>query len=154
MDYGGEIWGIYDWEELERTHLFACKHILNVNMNTAADAIYAETGRTPLVAKRHVAAIKFVIRLNTLSSDKLSRKAYKLLVFDSANGHYNWISLMTELFRRYKIEVSGSNFIIKKKIKSYFEESLKKKLTTAISEQKKLRTYSSFKTVLKFEPYL
>ena len=45
-------------------------------------------------------------------------------------------------------------FIIKKKIKSYFEESLKKKLTTAISEQKKLRTYSSFKTVLKFEPYL
>ena len=59
LDYGGEIWGIYDWEELERTHLFACKHILNVNMNTATDAIYVETGRTPLVAKRHVAAIKF-----------------------------------------------------------------------------------------------
>ena len=51
LDYGGEIWGIYDWEELERTHLFACKHILNVNMNTATDAIYAETGHTPLVAK-------------------------------------------------------------------------------------------------------
>ena len=61
---------------------------------------------------------------------------------------------MTELFGRYKIEVNDSNFIIKKKIKSYFEESLKKKLTTAISEQKKLRTYSSFKTVPKFEPYL
>ena len=53
-DYGGEIWGIYDLEELERPHLFACNHILNVNMNTATDA---ETGRTPLVAKRHVAAI-------------------------------------------------------------------------------------------------
>ena len=32
LDYGGEIRGIYDWEELERTHLFACKHILNVNI--------------------------------------------------------------------------------------------------------------------------
>ena len=123
-------------------------------MNTATDAIYAETGRTPLVAKRHVAAVKFAIRLSTLSSDKLSRKASSMLVFDDAKGHYNWITLMTELFGRYKIEVNNSNFIIKKKIKSYFEESLKKKLTTAISEQKKLRTYSSFKTVLKFEPYL
>ena len=87
-------------------------------MNTATDAIYAETGRTPLVAKRHVAAIKFAIRLSTLSSDKLSRKAYNMLVFEDANGHYNWISLMTELSRRYKIEVNDSNFIIKKKIKS------------------------------------
>ena len=77
-----------------------------------------------------------------------------MLVFDDTKGHYNWISLMTELFRRSKTEVNDSNFIIKKTIKSYFEESLKKKLTTAISEQKKLRTYSSFKTVLKFEPYL
>ena len=74
LDYGGEIWGIYDWEKLERTHLFACKHILNVNMNTATDAIYAETGRTPPVAKRHVATIKFAIRLSRLNSDKLTEK--------------------------------------------------------------------------------
>ena len=74
LDYGGEIWGIYDWEELERTHLFACKHILNANMNTATNAIYAETGRTPLVAKRHVAAIKFAIRLSRFSSDERSKK--------------------------------------------------------------------------------
>ena len=74
LDYGGEIWGIYDREELERTHLFACKHILNVNMNTATDAIYVETGRTPLVAKCHLAAIKFAIRLSRLRSDKLSKR--------------------------------------------------------------------------------
>ena len=77
-----------------------------------------------------------------------------MLVFNDAKGHYNWITLTTELLRRYKIEVNDSNFIIKKKIKSYFEESMKKKSTTAISKRKKLRTYSSFKTVLKFEPYL
>ena len=87
---------------------------------------------TPLVAKRHVAAIKFAIQLNTLSSGKLSGKAYNMFAFDDAKGHYNWISLMTELFKRYKIEVSDSNFIIKKKVKSYFEESLKKKLTTVV----------------------
>ena len=117
---------------------------------------HLETVCTPLVAKRHVAAVKFATRLSTLGSDKLSRKAYNMLVFDDAKGHYNWISLMTELFGRHKIEGNDSNFIIMKKIKSYFEESLqkKKKSTTAISEQKKLRTYSSSKTVLKFEPYL
>ena len=82
------------------------KLILNVNMNTATEAIYAETGRTHLVAKPHVAAIKFAIRLSRLNSDKLSRKAYNMLVFDDAKGHYNWISLTTELLRRYKTEVN------------------------------------------------
>ena len=33
-------------------------------------------------------------------SDKLSREAYNMLVFDDAKGHYNWISLMTELFQK------------------------------------------------------
>ena len=78
LDYGGEIWRIYDWEGLEKTDLFACKHILNVNMNTATDAIYAETGCTPLVAKRQAAAAKFSFRLSTLSSDRLSRKVNKV----------------------------------------------------------------------------
>ena len=116
LDYGGEIWGIYDWEDIERTHLFACKHILNVNMYTATDAIYAETGCTPLVAKRHVAAIKFAIRLSTLSSDTLSRKACNMLVFEDAKGHYNWISLMTELFRRYKTEVNDLILSLRKRL--------------------------------------
>ena len=86
LDCGEEIWGIYDWEELERTHLFSCKYILNVNMNTATDAIYAETGRTPLVAKRHVAAIKFAIRLSMLNSDKLSKKRMTCLFFMMLRG--------------------------------------------------------------------
>ena len=39
-----------------------------------------------------------------------------MLIFDDAKGHYNWISLMTELFGRYKIEVNDPNFMIKKNI--------------------------------------
>ena len=34
----------------------------------------------------------------------------------SLKGHYMWISLMTELFKRCKIEVDVPNFIIKKEI--------------------------------------
>ena len=86
LDYGGKMWGIYAWEKLERTHLFACKHILNVNMNTATDAKYAETGRTPLVAKRHVAAIKFATQLNTLTGDKLSGKGITCLILTMLRG--------------------------------------------------------------------
>ena len=54
LDYGGEIWGIRDWEELERIHLLACKHIINANTNTTTDAIYAELARNPLIASRHI----------------------------------------------------------------------------------------------------
>ena len=77
---------IFDGEELDRTHLFACQHILNVNLNTATGAIYAETERIPLVAKRCTAAVKFAIRWSTLSSDKFSRKAYNILVLTMLTG--------------------------------------------------------------------
>ena len=63
LGYGGEVWGLKDWEELERIHLLACNHILNVNTNVTTDVIYAELARNPL-----------------LKCDKLSKKAYNLLV--------------------------------------------------------------------------
>ena len=62
LGYGGEIWGLRDWEELERIHLLACKHILNVNTNTTTDAIYAELARNLLIASRHISSIKFALR--------------------------------------------------------------------------------------------
>ena len=54
LGYGGQIWGLRDWEELERIHLLAWKHILNVKTNTTIDAIYAELARNPLIASRHM----------------------------------------------------------------------------------------------------
>ena len=72
--YGGEIWGLRDWEELERIRLLAFKHILNVNTNTTTDAVYAELARNPLIASRHKSSIKFALRLASLKCDKLSKK--------------------------------------------------------------------------------
>ena len=52
------------------------------------------------------------------------------------------------------IDLTKSSDIIKSKYKTFFESSLKNSLNECISEQKKLRTYAQFKSVLKLEPYL
>ena len=121
---GGEIWGLRDWEELERIHLLACKHILNVNMNTTTDAIFAELARNPLIASRHISLIKFALRLANLKRDKLSKKAYNFLAFDNAEGHYNWVSQVTELMSKYGIEMDNSDTRIKNKVNYHFSQTL------------------------------
>ena len=154
LGYGGEIWGLRDWEELEKIHLLACKHILNVNTNTTTDAIYAELARNPLIASRHISSIKFALRLANLKCDKLSKKAYNLLTFDDAKSHYNRVSQVTELMSKYGIEMDDSDTRIKNKVNYHFSQALMSKIGKALLDQRKLRTSSRFKTVFKFEPYL
>ena len=42
LNYGAEIWGNVEWEELEKIHLSACKYILGVSVSTPTDGVYAE----------------------------------------------------------------------------------------------------------------
>ena len=70
-------------------------------MNTATDAIYTETRRTPLVVTGHAAAVKFAIPLSTSSSDKLSRKAYDMLVFDNAKARGTIIRLVLSMAKLF-----------------------------------------------------
>ena len=48
LSYGCEVWGNYDWAEIERLHLWFCKFALGVKTSTPTDGIYAELGRCPL----------------------------------------------------------------------------------------------------------
>ena len=154
LGYGGEIWDLRDWEELERIQLLACKHMLIVNTNTTTDAIYAKFARNPLLASRHISSIKFALRSANLKCEKLSKKSYNLLVLDDARGHYNWVSQVFQLMSKYGIEMDDSDTRIKNKVNYHFSQTLMSKTSKTLLDQRKLQTYSRFKTVFRFEPYL
>ena len=74
---------------------------------------------------------------------------------DDAKGHHNWFSQTTNLVKENNIEIDkDSHFTIRKKVKANYETGLINALKNCITEQKILRTYAEFKTVIKFENYL
>ena len=48
LTYGSEIWGIYEFKEVEKINMKFCKYILGVKKQTPNCAIYGELGRYPL----------------------------------------------------------------------------------------------------------
>ena len=73
VEYGSEVWGFRDWDELETLHLQACKYALGVRSTTTSAAVYSELGRRPLITGRLI-AFKYANRLKTLSCDRYAKK--------------------------------------------------------------------------------
>ena len=48
LTYGSEVWGIYDFKEVDKLHIKLCKHILGVKPQTPTNAVLGELGRFPL----------------------------------------------------------------------------------------------------------
>ena len=131
----------------------ACKFILGVPKQPS-NAIYAELGRYPSETHRKISMIKYIKRFENFPEERLARKALKQLMVDDAKGHYNWFSQTTNLLKENNIEIDkDSHFTIRKKVKANYETGLINALKNCITEQKKLRTYAEFKTVIKFGNY-
>ena len=155
LNYAADVWGGNEWPDLERIHLIGCKYILGVNQTTPSNAIYAELGRYPLEIHRKISMIKYIERFEKLPDERLAKKALKQLMVDDAKGRFSWFSQTTNLVKENSIEIDkDSDFTMKKRVKANYETGLINALKNCITEQKKLRTYAEFKTVIKFENYL
>ena len=64
-DYGNEIWGHTQAEELELIHRRFCKFALGLPRTTTNLACYGELGRYPLKIRRNVQIIKYWLRIHT-----------------------------------------------------------------------------------------
>ena len=64
--YGSVIWGIKEWIEIQKLHLFLYKFALGVRNSTPNDAIYAELGQYPLQLCKQIGMIKYAMRLHRI----------------------------------------------------------------------------------------
>ena len=92
LTYGAEIWGLsVNLESLERVHLFALKRFLGVHPRTPRHLLYGDTGRYPLSVTIQVKCVKFWFRLLRLQNNRLSKKAYKMLLFLQSANYVTWL---------------------------------------------------------------
>ena len=61
--YGSEIWGVYDYKEVDKLHIKFCKNILGVRKQTSNYAVYGELGRFPLSVIAKERSLKFWLKI-------------------------------------------------------------------------------------------
>ena len=85
MNYGSEVWGFHNSQDIERVHLRFLKQILNVRQQTSNMAIYGELGRVPFYVIRKVRIIKYWYKI-LADPFTLLYKVYKQQVADVDNN--------------------------------------------------------------------
>lgn len=179
--YGSEIWGIVNLNNKkfkgtsgthlsideyyknfkgESLHLKFCKNVLGLNKKAVNHATLSELGRNPLHFDIIKALLKYLYRLENLSSEfPLLKDAFLC----SKNLHYkgtsSWYSSAEKLLHVF--DIKEDTFIYKKdKFGSTLIQSLKKKYSSDWKEVNeklkdgKLVTYLSLKTHFGIEKYL
>ena len=154
MNYGAEIWDGNEWSALEKLHLLGCKYILGVPQSTPTDGIYDELGRHPIFIQRKILIVTYLKRLTELPDERLAKNAYKQLIQDNDDGQYNWLSFESIIMDEYTLDIADSVETTKSKIVSAFNNILCQRLADCIDQRKKLRTYATSKTDIRFENYL
>ena len=91
--YAAEICGLKEVPEIEKVHVLALekkKKYLNVFSKTPNMMVYGENGPDPLFVLTAVKAMKHWFRVVTMSQERHTRKAYKMLVYTDSTGKENW----------------------------------------------------------------
>ena len=57
LNYGSEVWGFHQAQDIERVHLSFCKRVLGVKKSTQNDFIYGLLGRMPMYLSRQFALL-------------------------------------------------------------------------------------------------
>ena len=90
--YASEIWGIKEMDHIEKVHILACKRFLCVPIKTPNKMVYGELGRYPLHVNSCISAVKYWFRLLQMQSDRLTNKAYRMLLELDNRGKQCWVS--------------------------------------------------------------
>ena len=88
--YGSEIWGYQRFDAIEKAHLFACKRLLNVGFQTPNAMMLGDLARFPIFILTAVRCIKFWLRILRLPEERLTKKAYNMLIHLQENGKKTW----------------------------------------------------------------
>ena len=155
LTYSSEVWGVYNYKEVDKLHIRFLKYILGVKNQTPTMALYGETGRFPLSVICKERSIKFwtkIMKNNELTISKM--------YFELCNNVNNkcWAKRINSIIDHLGFTNLRLNFdprincfnSLKTRLRDQFIQEWK----TSISSMTKLDQYCKYKTEFKFEPYL
>jgi hypothetical protein len=152
--YGSEVWGVYNFKDIEKIHIKFCKSLLGVKAQTPNYAVYGELGRFPLYLVGKERAIKFWLKIKKNVNSPIHN-----IYTDQVNSNYNnWSKRMFDFvnnlgfpFLHYDFNVQANYYpILKQRIRDQFIQNWHE----GINSMSKLEYYRMYKTVFGFEDYL
>ena len=160
LEYNNMLWGKNTINlELEKIQLGYLKCLLGVRKQTPTLAIYAETGRFPLLVRQKVGAMKYWSRLVNLPHSDILHKCLIIQRELYEKGQINFYGKIIEITSQLQInnlEYTQSDKVVTEvKLKLYAKEQ--ERILNEIHNstlQPKLRSYKLFKSTYCIEPYL
>ena len=158
--YASELWGLNDHICVERSHLFACKRFLNVDVKACSSLVYGETGRFPLVINSTIRAVKYWLKILKMPDHRLPKQALSMLACAPIPNDFNWLKSI-ELclcksgygFVWYNKGVANENSFLKK-LKTTLQDCFLQGLDSTFSASNWFSLYRSFKHDFGCENYL
>ena len=92
--YSSEIWGLNRRDQIEKTHLFACKKFLGLDTRTPNHLVYGDLGRYPLQINTAIRAIKYWLKLCKMPLNRLPRQALEMIQNCDIPKDRNWTYLV------------------------------------------------------------
>ena len=162
LTYGCEVYGMQNYNVVEKFYLKFLKRTLNVKMSTNTSMIYAETGRYPLTIDIKVSMIKQWIKIIHSSEDRLIWQVYNSMKESptTVNKRNNWAMqikdmLCTSGFRYIWEQQAVSN---KERFLSCFktrcQDMYMQQCFSDMSSGSRCRLYRHIKEDFQLEPYL
>lgn len=162
LNYGAEVWGMYEAKDVEMLHTKFCRWTLNVKKSTNLSGLYGELGRSPLNINRKIIMIRYWIKLLRSDDNFIPKNIYLMLKMDADNNKTyngaNWayqikcildsIGLSNIWFQQSDINIPFN--LIKQRILDIYRQSW----YASVNNSNRLLMYSRYKHDLIFENYL
>ena len=160
LEYNSILWSQNSPKpEIEKVQLGFLKSVINVRKQTPTLAVYAETGRFPIIIRQKLAILKYWARLLKLPSHDILNKCLKIQETLHNNGQDNFYSKVIHIINESNItewqSIEPVTLVNKIKVILYTNEQ--SRILNEINNsdrQPKLRSYKLFKTTYCLEPYL
>ena len=154
LEYNNEIWfSSRKIDSIEKIQLQFLKNMLGVRRQTPSIGILADTGRFPLIIRQHLAAVKYLQRLNSNDCPTILRKCLQIQKQIHNSGKECWYKKLHKSMDQYNITEFNEPRKIPSAIYQHTHDNLFREISDS-TKNPKLRTYKNFKTEMRIEPYL
>ena len=162
LEYAADVWfNGREIQNMERIHLRYIKSTFRVKMSSCTQALYAESGRFPLIVRQKVQALKYWYRILTLNESHIVKKAYNSLFEMYQLGQENWCfhirNLLYECDFQQPWDEQCLSFTDLNRVVETIYTKFMETCMTSINDSSlfpKLRTYKTFKEEFRLEDYL
>ena len=162
LNYGAEVWDMYEAKDVEILHNKFCRWTLNVRKSTNLVGLYGELGRPPLCILRKIITIRYWMKLLKSEDNFIPKQIYFMLKQDADNNKSysgtNWayqvkhildsIGLSNIWIQQYDIDIPFN--LIKQRILDIYKQTW----YVAVNNSNRLLLYSRYKHEFIFEKYL